>query len=217
MPVAALAALSLLAAPAKLATLEIYPSDDIWVYPHASEPDTDPLLRVWGLDGQSVAPSVAEAESFGYSFLRFDLGGLPAKELKGATLVLTHVPNPTFTFEQAKANPLEARPVNAGFTEKKWAYGDLANFMPKAGKEAIYGTGVPEAFDPEKSFPIKIDLLKGPGGFAKAFEAARKPGAIAIALTSTLAPNEEARSTYKLCSKDGDKSTRPVLRLEFAD
>ena len=197
------------------AVVELYPTDDVWAYPHASEPDKDPYLRVWGFEGASVANSADESDSFGYSFLRFDGAGLPKGELKSATLTLVHIAKPSFDFDQAGRAPLEARPVSSAFSEKSWGYGDLSKFMPSSGKGSVYGTGSPEKFDPEKEFPIKIDLMKGPGSFAKAVEAARTSGSFAIALTTAMSPEGDVRAIYKVYSKDGPKESRPVLRLEF--
>ncbi len=200
------------------ATVEITPTDDVWAYPHASDQVEDQFLRVWGFEGQSVAKSAEESESLGYSFLKFDLAGLPEKALKGAEMVLTHSAKPSFTFEIAKKAPLEVRPAKDGFNEKTWTYGDLAKFMPPAAKESIYGAGSPESVPEDKEFPIRIDLAKGPGEFLKAFESARKSGVIALSLTTTMSPAEsETRSTYKLYSRNGPKEFRPVLRLTFED
>ena len=212
----ALAALALAVSPSRIATVEIYPTDDVWAYPHAADPDRDAYLRVWGSEGVSVAASAADSESFGYSFLRFDASGLPAKAIKGATLVLTHVPKPAYTLEAAKAHPLEARPVNPDFSEKKWSYGELSRFMPPAGKESIFGTGYPKAVSEDKDFVFEVDLMQGPNSFAKALEAA-KGGAFAVALTTTLSPDEESRSVFKVYSKDGPKESRPVLKLVYED
>lgn len=200
-----------------LATVDLIPTDDIWAYPHASDPDSDPFLRVWGFEGQSVADSAASSESLGYSFLKFDLTGLPEKKLIGAELVLTHTAKPTFTLEMAKRAPLEVRPVASGFSEKTWTYYDLSKYMPAAGKEKVFGAGIPDTVPEDKDFPIRIDLMKGPGGFAKALEEARIGKVLGLALTTTLSPAEEARSVYKLYSKDGPKESRPVLKLTFAD
>ena len=210
-------ALLALATPLRSSVVELYPTDDVWAYPHASDPDKDPFLRVWGLDGASVAPSAAESESFGYSFLKFDAVGLPEKTLKNATLILVHTAKPAFDLSLAKKHPLEARPANAAFSEKTWAYGDLDKFMPSSGKGATFGTGVPEAFDAEKDFPIKINLLEGPGRFDSLLTSAKTAKFFAIALTTTMSPADDVRSVYKLYSKDGPKESRPVLRLEFED
>lgn len=210
-----LAALAIFAAPAHLSTVELFPTEDIWAYPHATDPDRDPFLRIWGFEGVSVANSADESESFGYSFLKFDIGALPNKALKGATLVLVHVAKPPFTLEMAKQSPIEARPMNADFSEKKWSYHDLSKFMPRSGKESLYGTGAPASITEDKDFTITLDLAKGTNSFAKALEESRVQGTIAIALTTTLSPNEEARAIYKVYSKDGPKELRPLLRLEF--
>jgi hypothetical protein len=195
--------------------VELPPTDDIWVYPHASDPERDEFLRVWGLDGASVAATAFESESFCYSYLRFDVSKLPSGKLVGATLQITHVAEPTFTLEKARRNPLEARPVSADFSEKKWAYGDLAKFLPNPAKDAAYGTGILAKLDGEKPFPLHVNLLEGPRSFATALEEARAKGAFALALTSAMSPDGEARSIYKLYSKEGPKEFRPVLRLVF--
>lgn len=210
-------ALLLLAAPMSTSVVELYPTDDVWAYPHASDPDKDPFLRVWGVDGASVAPSAAESDSFGYSFLKFDAVGLPERPLKSATLTLVHTAKPSFDLALAKKHPLEVRPVSALFSEKSWGYGDLDKFMPSAGRGAAFGTGSPEAFDSEKDFPIKIDLLGGPGKFNTLLISARTSKAFALALTTTMSPDGDVRSIYKVYSKDGPKESRPVLRLEFED
>ena len=210
-------ALIALVIPLQTGVVELYPTDDVWAYPHASDPDKDPFLRVWGLDGASVAPSAAESESFGYSLLKFDAVGLPERSLKSATLVLVHTAKPSFDLSLAKKHPLEARPVKADFSEKTWAYGGLEKFMPSSGKGATFGTGVPDAFDAEKDFPIKINLLEGPGKFDALLVSARTAKFFAIALTTTMSPADDVRSVYKVYSKDGPKESRPILRLEFED
>jgi len=210
-------ALAALAIAPRFATVEITPTDDVWAYPHASDQDTDAYLRVWGFEGQSVAKSAEDSESFGYAFLKFDLAGLPEKALKGAELVVTHVAKPAFSVEMAVKAPLEVRPSKTGFTEKSWTYSDLAKVLPPAGDAAVYGTGSPNSVSDEKDFAFKVDLSKGAGGFLRAFEEARKSGQIGLALTTRLSPNEEARSVYKLYSRNGPKENRPTLRLTFED
>lgn len=200
-------------------TIDLFPTDDVWAYPHASSPDSDPFLRVWGSEDGSVAASAAESESYGYSFLKFNIADLPAgKTVKKAVLVLYHTPKPTYSLELAKRSPLEARAMPEGFSEKTWSYNDLAKFMPVKGKAGLFGSGSPEKLEDTKEFPITIDLTGAESPFTKGFEAARKAGVFAIALTSSMNPaEEETRATYKLCSKDGPKEHRPVLRVTFGD
>jgi len=219
MSIAAIALLLAGSGPAVDVTVDLYPTDDIWAYPHASSPESDPFLRVWGSEDGSVAASAAESESYGYSFLKFDLAGLPSgKAVKKAVLVVYQTAKPTFSLELAKRAPLEARAMPSGFTEKGWNYFDLAKFMPSKGKEGLYGKGSPEKLEADKEFPISIDLSGPESPFGKAFVDAQKTGALAIALTAAMNPaDEETRATYKLCSKDGPREFRPVLKVTFED
>lgn len=219
MSICALALLLAGSASAIDTTVDLFPTDDIWAYPHASSPDSDPFLRVWGSEIGSVAASAAESESYGYSFLKFDLAGLPeGKAVKKAVLIVFQTPKPSFSLETAKRSPLEARAMPAGFSEKTWSYNDLANFMPVAGKAGLFGRAYPEKVDEINEVPIHIDLTGTDSVFPKHFEAGRKAGVLAIALTSEMNPaDEETRATYKLCSKDGPKEFRPVLKVTFSD
>lgn len=209
-----LATLALAApAPVVLQTVELFPTDDVWVYPRAADQDSDEYLRIWGVGDASVASDAVGSEDLGYAFLKFALTDLPkGKTLKGATLVLTHIPEPAFTVDAAAAHPIEARPMPSGFTEKTWDYAQLSKFMPDAGKSAAFGKDGPGKFETAKEFTITIDLLKGPGNFAKYLEAAQIAGPLAIALTSTISPDD---GIYKVYSKDGPKEFRPFLRLTF--
>lgn len=219
MSISALALILAGSSPALDSTVDLFPSDDIWAYPHASSPESDPFLRVWGSEDGSVAASAAESESYGYSFLKFNLAGLPeGKAVKKAVLVLFHTPKPTFSLETAKRSPLEARAMPDGFNEKNWSYNDLSKFMPVKDQSGLYGSGFPAQLDDAKEFPITIDLTAGTSPFIKNFEVARKTGTFALALTSSMNPaEEETRATYKLSSKDGPKELRPLLKVTFAD
>ena len=194
-------------------TVELIPSDDVWVYPRAADQDRDEYLRVWGASDAAVASSVEESEEFGYALLRFSLADVPKdKTLKAATLVVIHIPKPAFTLAQAIEHPMEVRPVPGGFKEKDWNYEQLSKFMPQAGKSAALGSGSPETIDGEKGFSIKLDLMKGPASFAKYLGAALPTGALHLSLASTISPDE---GVYKIFSKDGPKDSRPVLHLTF--
>ncbi|HRK21918.1 MAG TPA: hypothetical protein PLX06_08920 [Fimbriimonadaceae bacterium] len=219
MSISALALLFAGTVPAPDTTLDLFPADDVWAYPHASSPESDPFLRVWGNESGSVARSAGESDAYGYSFLRFDLAGLPeGKSVKKAVLVLFHTPKPTFSLELAKRAPLEARAMPDGIREKNWSYNDLEKFMPVRDKAGLYGAASPDKLDENKEFAISIDLTGAESPFTKNFEAARKGGSFSIALTSAMNPaEEETRATYKLCSKDGPKELRPVLKITFAD
>lgn len=213
----ALLALTLLAAQKEVA---LTPTADIWIYPHAGDPAKDAYLRVWGRDGQAVAKEIGDAEELSYSLLKFDPSSLPEGKPKNATLILTTVADLAFTEAQAKANPLQARPVDGGFEEKGWKYDFLEKFNPTFDPKSIYGTGYPTPW-PEagKEGKIEIDLLKGPGDFAAALAAAKKDGkALGLALTSVLdvQSNPDVMSIYKMYSKDSPlEATRPKLVLSY--
>lgn len=207
-----------IAPPADAKTVELIPTDDLWVYPHASDPQSDDYLRCWGAGGHSVGPEAQEGE-ISYSYLRFDVSGLPSGKLTAVKLVLTHVANPGFTLDLAKASPLEVRPVSAAFSEKNWVFENVSSVAPKGDKDSLYGWVAPNSLPEDgKEFTLEIDLLKGPGGFAAALAAAAKTQemALALALTSTIDPSSSGmRSVYKVFSKDGPKEKRPVLRLTY--
>src|SRR5215475_5485714 len=84
-------------------TIELTPTDDIWVYSHADDPQKDEYLRCWGADGMAVAPTGEELEEFSYSYLKFNLNKLPKEvKLKEATLILWHIPDPGWGLDAAK-------------------------------------------------------------------------------------------------------------------
>jgi hypothetical protein len=196
-------------------TMTLSPSDDIWIYPHAADGAGDTFLRVWGSGGKSVPSDAGEAEDFSMGYLKFSLAGTPAGlELSTATLEVTSISNPGYTPDQTKYAPLEARSIPANFEEKGWDYSKLSATLPKVGIDSLFGsTGT------ATGNTISIDLLKGPGGFAKALDAAQKSSdkTIAIALTSSLDPSELGRSAvYKVYSKEADdKASRPKLILTW--
>lgn len=219
--VAALAAL-LLIAPSHRAerTVTLNPSDDVWVYPHASDPANDPFLRVWGSDGQSVAKDGEHGE-FSYGFLRFDLSSIPKGRLKSAHLILTHAPAATWTLENVTANPVEARLLKGDFDEKTWAYEKIDKCAPDPTKEGLLGQSVLDKMPAEgKSAKFDIDLVKG-SNFGeildKAFSAA--PPHLSLAIASKVDPAALGRtSVYKFYSKDNaDKAVQPALILTFED
>ncbi|RYG34964.1 hypothetical protein EON81_14080 [bacterium] len=203
-----LAAMLLLA---QTPALTFSPQSDVWVYPHASDPSKDAYLRVWGTQGEAVAPDPAAASDYSYSYLRFDLPA-PAegRKLSEARLEVTQVEKPSFSLELAKSSPLQARPLLGEFDEKTWTYGDSLKIFP--GKE-IFGEAAPEAIDPEKPTPIVIDLMKGKGDFRAVAE---KGGWVNIALTSTMDVASGERTVYRLYSKDTEKeAVRPKLVLKY--
>ena len=219
--IAAIAAIVLCTAPADVKTVEVFPSDDVWVYPHASDPGTDPFLRVWGAGGKSVAEAGDDVGEISYSYLRWRLSDLPTGKLVGATLVLTHVANPAFTVEQAKASPLEVRPLpvlaaaatstTIEFSEKMWSHFLVGQIAPGPGSKNVFASGFAEKIEKDKPLTFELDLLKKEG-FAEFYKNPRTMG-LGLALTSSMDAAE--RAVYKLYSKDGPKEYRPYLRLKI--
>jgi hypothetical protein len=207
-----LAALALLAPSAQ--AVELTPTDDVWVYPHASDMK-DAYLRVWGAGGLSVAPNALEASVFSYSYLRFETKDVPTGKVVEAKLTLWHVADPAFSAEASKAAPMEARPVAGKFSEKTWNYDDGVAKGPAAGKEAVFGNAALSGWPAGAPFKFEIDLLSGKGGFDAYLQSARADGAFGLALTSAM--DAENRAVYKVYSKDAEAKYRPMLRLVLAN
>ncbi len=204
---------------ALLTDVTLRPTDDVWVYPHAGDPAKDAYLRVWGHDGVAAAKTVGDSEELSYSLLRFDANSLPEGRLTKATLVLTTTAGPNYTADDAQRNPLQARAVEGGFTEKGWKYDLLERFLPTFDPKSVYGTGVPVFPKADAEGIVEIDLLKGPGDFRAALAAAKKDAKpLGLALTSTLdvQANPGVQTIYKFYSKDASVETsRPRLVLSF--
>ncbi|MFZ4508960.1 MAG: hypothetical protein ACOYON_14825 [Fimbriimonas sp.] len=195
--------------------IELVPTDDVWVYPHASDPMKDPFLRIWGAEGQAVAASPDAAEDYSYAYLRWDLSKLPAGALKSAKIRLVHIADPQWTDEMLKPAPLEVRALNADFVEKEWSYDKSAKVSPTKGKEAILGAGAP-AFSTGKVLSFDIELKDTPA-FKAAWESALKKGSLSVALTSAIDPAAVGRAgMFKLYSKDDEKAERrPKLIVQW--
>jgi hypothetical protein len=196
-------------------TFELVPTDDVWVYPHASEPETDPYLRAWGDGASSVDAPGRTPDIHSYSYLRFDLSQLPTKfKVLEAKLKLVHAPDPAFAEADSKAAPLEARALAGEFNEKTWTFESAAKVSPVGGKEALWGSALVGSAEKGKAIPIELDLLKGESRFAEALVKASAGASrtLGLALTSKITP-EEGGGVYKVLSKDGPKESRPVLRL----
>jgi len=209
---------SLLAVAALMQSVTLTPTDDIWVYPHASDPQRDEFLRVWGAEGKSVAGASDSVESFGYSYLQFDLTSLKIEAaLTGAKLYVWHVPDPAWTKEDLKTTPIEARALSSGFAEKTWAYeAGLQKHTPGGAPQDLFGVGVLDgAIEPGKPVRLVVDLMAGKSAFAAYFQKAMPTGKLALALTSAIDPSESRGMVFKLYSKDGPEATRPRLVLTF--
>jgi len=199
--------------------LDLQPTDDVWVYPHASEPEKDPYLRAWGIDGHSVPAKDDPGQEFSLSYMKFDLKDWPSGErIQSATLLLVHAPNPSFTPEIAKQFPVEVRGLDQDFTEKTWNYTMFENIRPSNAKDAVFGSAFPAPWEKDKAFRVEIDLLKGPAKFEEFVNAALKSAnkTLRIAICSNMDPSAgEGRSVYKFFSKDGEAVNRPILKIKF--
>lgn len=211
--------------PQAVDTVTIAPSDDVWVYPHATDPARDETVRVWGAGGRSVAADAGDAEEFAYGYLRFALPArLKGRQLVGATLELTNVPNENLDADEFAATPLEARPLVGTFDEKGWIYSLVGKTYPDAKVRWGVATATPTKGEPIK---MTIDLLtrgkdetgQAPFGttFANAFAKADSDGELGLALTSGVDVASVGMSAiYKVYTKDTpDEARRPKLVLRF--
>jgi hypothetical protein len=163
-----------------------------------------------------VAGTPDESSDFSYSYLKWDVSTLPKTlgKVTEATLVLTLIADPGYSVADAKATPLEVRPLKPDFSEKGWEYGKADKLFPPAGAKSLFGSGYPKELKHDgKEIQLAIDLMKGPGNFAQYLKDAR--GALGLALTSAMDPSASDRtSVYKLYSKDAEKKEfRPVLHI----
>jgi hypothetical protein len=202
-------------------TVELLPSDDIFVYPHASDPAKGDHLCVWGAGGRDVAKDSGDIEQYGYGYFKFDLSKVPAGKLSGATLTVTHFGHPGYDVAYVKQNPLKARPLSPDFSEKTWNYSKTEQIAPEAGDKAAFGSGYPATIPAgDQEFTIIVNLLNGPNDFKAYLEKARASStkALAFALTSSVDVLEMGQSCiYKFYSKDCDAAAkRPVLRLTIS-
>lgn len=194
-------------------TVSLPVDQDVWVYPHASDPGADPALRVWGVGGKAVSADPNDAEEFSYGLLRVSLANIPdGKKLVGAYLYLKPVGAPEIA-ANAKDFPLEVRSLTGEFTEKDWNYNLASKIYP--GKD-IYGSGIIEKRG--DNFEIRADLMGKDSKFGAAFDAAVKgKKALYFGLASKVDPAEQGRANvYKVYSRDNkDEADRPKLILRF--
>jgi hypothetical protein len=197
-------------------SVSLIPTDDVWAYPHAGDPAHDSFLRVWGTDGRAAAKDAGELEQFSYGLLQFDATKLPNGKPSSAFLRVYNVSSPSFTLEQAKAAPLQVRPINGTFIEKTWQYAQTEKLMPPSEDKAVFGQTSPTALSDSAPILIEVDLLKGPGDFAGFLANVKKTGkSLNLALTSALEVTEN-RASYKIYSRDAEReSLRPQLVLTY--
>ncbi len=201
---------------ATVGTYSLTPTDDVWTYPHAVDQTSDPYLRVWGSGDEAVGVLDDSEITFCMSLLRFDLSKVtePAATLKKATLVLYHEIDPGFTRAESKANPLQARLVDADIDERNWTFYDGESHMPEGGKDAILGEAAAVPSVDGKPFRIEIDLLAGKADLRKGMAGQK---AIAFALTTRMAPQGVEGPLYKFFSRSAEKKLRPQLVLVYGE
>lgn len=109
--------------------------DDIWCYDRAGDPAGDPVLRIWGNDGDDLNPTGYPGEGgvgrsfYSYAFLQWDLAGLPdGYRWRGATLILTA--EDASSYDPA-TDEVRVRGLTAPFDESTWSFG--------RGSKPIYG------------------------------------------------------------------------------
>jgi len=202
---------------ALMAPQTLEPTDDIWVYPHAVDQTDDLYLRAWG-DGYDSVGDV-EMGGFSFSLIQFDLSELSieGKKLKSAALRLMHDADAGFTRGESRDAPLEVRLAEPGFDEKRWSFASAASYTPESGKKAIVGQQSARPSDDGEPFAIEINLLKGEVDFGAALAkaASGKSKVIALALTSSIAPEGADGALYKFFSRSAEEKLRPQLILEF--
>lgn len=200
--------------------LSLTPSDDIWVYPHASDQTSSEYLRAWGSDGQAIGELGDTQLAFSFSCLKFQLpadapAGAPAK----AVLIVTHAAPAGFTADESKQYPIEARLTSAAWEEESFTMANLKAVAPSPKAEAIFGTGIAKPTDDEKPFPVEINLLAKDSPFPTFLDFVRKSPSreLAVAITTRMDPqNAGEGGLYKFYSRSGPEAFRPKLVLEWA-
>jgi hypothetical protein len=196
------------------------PTDDIWVYANAQDPQKDEYLRAWGSNGHAIPIPGDDPQASSWSLLKWDLSGYgPNTKIVEAQLILYAAPDAGYTPKDAAEAPIEVRAVKPGFSESKWTYSDAEHYMPTGTEADIFGETAPATVDPA-GFRIVIDLLHGPADFKDYFnKAMKKDKVFALAVTSRIDPSKVGREgIYKFYSKDtGDPTMRPALRIVIDD
>jgi len=201
----------------KATGLYLAPSDDIWVYANASDPQKDEFLRAWGANDRALPLPGDDPQAYSWSLLKWDLSGFGEKtKIVEAELILTAAPDAGYTAKDAEASPLEVHAVKGDFMENEWDYSQEEKFTPTESEE--YGVLGPQNVSAQP-FKITIDLLHGPSDFAKYFATALNKHTLALAVASKIDPSKLGREgIYKVYSKDAsDSKVRPVLRIVLAE
>ncbi len=201
-------------------TVSLVPTETVWVYANASSPTDGTFLRAWGRDGKACPGDGEDPGEFSYSYLKWDLSSVPADaKITSAKLELSNIPDPGFTLETAKKNPVEARSILGEFDAKTWTFDMASKVRPVSTKSGIFGSGYPKEIKAGEPVQISIDLMTTPDAFGKAIKAAMASPShlFYLSITSALDPSVDGRSSvYKVYGqKESKESLRPKLTLTF--
>jgi len=200
-----------------VASHTLIPTDDVWVYPHASDQIGSEYLRSWGGEGRAVIPGGEQTGAYSFSGLKFSVKDIPVGYVaKKAVLLLTHDAVATFDEDQSKAAPLEVRPLSAEFDEASWEFSLASKVFPPANDDQILGKASVKPSSDGKPFVIEINLLSEKSKFSDMLtKAIASPGKVfAVALTTRMDPQETGESTmYKYYSRSAKEEWRPRLVL----
>lgn len=194
------------------------PTDDVWVYSHASDQDRDPFLRVWGGEHGSLPEAVGEGGG-AFSLIQFDLSRLDTATLQAlaqgrvasAHLILTHVETRRENAAKLSKQPIEVRAAPAKVDERNWVYDDGAHAFPTGNPFGAYKGAIDAIGQP---FEVAIDLLSGPEDFRKALAAAGG-GKLALAITSPVEPEDQTVGIFKFFSRNSPEKMGPRLVLKL--
>lgn len=163
MGVAGLAAMLALA-PSVLADIDLGEADDdTWVYVRAGDPGGDPVLRVWGNDGEDLNPTGYPGQQgtqdfYSHAFVQWDLADLPPGfRWEGATLTITGVEGSNY---DALTDDVYVRGLSSPFDEDTWEYGvgtkPLDRGLIVGDDSGFAGEGDAIAFELPRNLPRQI-------------------------------------------------------------
>ena len=205
--------LSLLASIVLDQTLTIEPSDDVWVYVHAQDQSSDPYLRAWGTEGDSVGPGAS------FSVLKFDLSTLPEGQIISAKLVLTSPGEIGYIKEDSEKSPIQVRIAPSKFEEENFSFATADSVRPASGEGSIFGSTAVTPSADQKDFKVEINLMPKSSKFLTSVsEVTKTPNKlIGLALTSVLDPAQAGEGgIYKFYSRNNsDETKRPKLVFQF--
>lgn len=193
-------------------TIDVTPSSDAWIYPHAPEPGTAELLRVWGNGADSVEKDVPPLGECSYGYLNFPIEGVVGEGLKvtSATLTVYFQKTDDLTPDTIKAFPLEVHPLDLVFKDSN-IHVDTLKVGPNA---AVLGKGVKAEVEGDK-MKMTIDLNGKDSPFVEWLRPAAQKKQLGLALTSTIFPGDSKGAIYRVFSKEGDKKFQPRLSLKL--